>query len=36
VRLSGGGEDLRLSLVVARAHTRDFGRILHQHRGPSA
>ena len=25
VRLSGGGEDLRLSLVVARAHTRDFG-----------
>lgn len=36
VRLNGGGEDLRLSLVVARAHTRDFGRILHQHRGPSA
>lgn len=36
VRLNGGGESLRLSLVVARAHTRDFGRILHQHRGPSA
>jgi hypothetical protein len=36
VRLSGGGEDLRLSLVVARAHTRDFGRILQQHRGPAA
>lgn len=36
VRLNGGGENLRLSLVVARAHTRDFGRILHQHRGPSA
>jgi len=36
VRLSGGGEDLRLSLVVARAHTRDFGRILQQRRGPAA
>ena len=28
VELNGGGESLRLSLVVARAHTRDFGRIL--------
>ena len=25
-----------LSLVVARAYTRDFGRILQQHRRPSA
>jgi hypothetical protein len=36
VQLNGGGENLRLSLVVARAHTRDFGRILQQHRGPAA
>jgi hypothetical protein len=36
VQLTGGGENLRLSLVVARARTRDFERILHQHRRPSA
>ena len=36
IDLNGGGETLRLSLVVARAHTRDFGRLLQQHRGPSA
>lgn len=36
VELIGGGENLRLSLVVARAHTREFGRILQQHRRPSA
>jgi hypothetical protein len=36
VELNGGGESLRLSLVVARAHTRDFGRILMRHRRPSA
>jgi hypothetical protein len=31
VRLEGGGQSLRFSLVVARARTREFGRIL-QHR----
>lgn len=36
VELHGGGESLRLSLVVARAHTRDFGRILMRHRRPAA
>jgi hypothetical protein len=36
VELNGGGENLRLSLVVARAHTRDFGRILQRHRRPAA
>ena len=36
VELNGGGENLRLSLVVARAYTRDFGRILQRHRRPSA
>ena len=37
VELNGGGEDhLRLSLVVARARTPEFGRILQQHRRPSA
>jgi len=36
VQLTGGGENLRLSLVVARAHTRDFGRILQKHRRPAA
>jgi hypothetical protein len=36
VELTGGGESLRLSLVVARAHTRDFDRILQRHRRPSA
>jgi len=36
VELNGGGESLRLSLVVARARTPEFGRILQQHRRPSA
>ena len=36
VDLNGGGESLRLSLVVARARTRDFERILQRHRRPSA
>lgn len=36
IQLNGGGETLRLSLVVARAHTRDFGRLLQQHRRPAA
>ncbi|HZX94349.1 MAG TPA: hypothetical protein VFE90_07515 [Myxococcales bacterium] len=36
VQLHGGGEELRLSLIVARAYTRDFGRILQRHRRPSA
>ena len=36
VELSGGGESLRLSLVVARARTRDFERILQRHRRPAA
>ena len=36
VELNGGGESLRLSLVVARAHTRDFGRLLMRHRRPAA
>jgi len=36
VELNGGGESLHLSLVVARAHTADFGRILQRHRRPSA
>src|SRR5882724_9151886 len=36
VELTGGGESLRLSLVVARAHTREFGRILQRHRRPTA
>lgn len=36
VRLSGGGENLRLSLVVARAHSREFERMLHLRRRPSA
>jgi hypothetical protein len=36
VELTGGGESLRLSLVVARAHTREFGRILQRHRRPAA
>jgi hypothetical protein len=36
VELTGGGESLRLSLIVARAHTREFGRILQRHRRPSA
>jgi len=36
IQLNGGGETLRLSLVVARARTRDFGRLLQRHRRPSA
>ncbi len=36
VELSGGGENLRLSLVVARAWTSEFGRILQRHRRPAA
>jgi hypothetical protein len=36
VELNGGGESLRLSVVVARAHTRDFAGILLRHRRPSA
>jgi hypothetical protein len=36
VELIGGGENLRLSLWVARAHTREFGRILQRHRRPAA
>jgi hypothetical protein len=36
VELNGGGEYLRLSLVVARARTREFDRILQRHRRPSA
>ena len=35
VRLRGGGENLRLSLVVARAHSRQFDRILLQRRRPT-
>jgi len=36
VELIGGGESLRLSLVVARARSREFGRILQRHRRPAA
>jgi hypothetical protein len=36
VRLSGGGENLRLSLVVARAHSREFERMLALRRRPAA
>jgi hypothetical protein len=36
VELNGGGENLRLSLVVARARTPEFDRILQRHRRPSA
>jgi hypothetical protein len=36
IQLNGGGENLRLSLVVARANTPEFGRLLHRHRRPSA
>jgi hypothetical protein len=35
VRIRGGGESLRLSLVVARARSRDFGRILLHRRRPT-
>ena len=33
--LQGGGESLRLSLVVARAHSPQFERILHHRRRPT-
>ena len=36
VRLSGGGESLRLSLTVARAHSRQFERMLRKLRRPAA
>src|SRR2546429_5608627 len=36
VELNGGGGSLRLSLGVAPAYTRDFGRILQQRRRPCA
>ncbi len=35
VRLRGGGESLRLSLVVARARSRQFERILSHRRRPT-
>ena len=35
LQLRGGGESLRLSLVVARAHSPQFERILHQRRRPT-
>jgi hypothetical protein len=35
VRISGGGESLRLSLVVARARSPEFGRILSHRRRPT-
>lgn len=35
VRLRGGGESLRLSLVVARARSPEFGRILQNRRRPT-
>ena len=35
VRLRGGGESLRLSLVVTRAHSREFDRLLSQRRRPT-
>ena len=36
IQLNGGGETLRLSLVVAKARTREFERIVLRHRRPSA
>jgi len=36
VELHGGGEFLRLSLVVARAHSKEFERMLHKLRRPAA
>jgi hypothetical protein len=36
VNLRGAGEFLRLSLVVARAHTQDFERLLQRLRRPAA
>ena len=35
LHLRGGGESLRLSLVVARAHSPQFERILHHRRRPT-
>jgi hypothetical protein len=35
VRIRGGGESLRLSLVVARARSPEFGRILSHRRRPT-
>ena len=35
VQLRGGGESLRLSLVVARARSQQFERILHHRRRPT-
>ena len=35
VRLRGGGESLRLSLIVARARSPEFGRILLHRRRPT-
>jgi hypothetical protein len=35
VRIRGGGESLRLSLIVARAHSPEFGRILSHRRRPT-
>lgn len=36
VQLKGNGESLNFSLTVAKAHTREFGRILQLRRGPAA
>ncbi len=35
LNLRGGGESLKFSLVVARARSREFGRILQSRRGPT-
>ncbi|MCA1826057.1 MAG: hypothetical protein ABR567_21260 [Myxococcales bacterium] len=35
LHLQGGGESIRLSLVVARAHSPQFERILHHRRRPT-
>jgi hypothetical protein len=35
LRLRGGGESLRLSLIVARAGSKEFGRILQNRRRPT-
>jgi hypothetical protein len=35
VQLEGGGESLKLSLVIARAHSPQFERILHHRRRPT-
>lgn len=35
VQLDGGGESLKLSLVIARAHSPQFERILHHRRRPT-